>query len=67
MLRCDALEEQRVVAGALGAFNAGTRIGHKRRILFREGRGGKFQENVVLDPFAQLANGQQDTLRLVAA
>ena len=67
MLRGDALEKQRVVPGTLGAVMAGTRLGHKRCIFFREWRGDEFQENVVLDPFAQMANGEQDALRLAAA
>ena len=67
MLRRDALEEQRVVPGAFRAVMAGTCLGHKRCILFREGRGGKLQENVMLDPFPQMAHGQQDVLRLAAA
>ena len=67
VLRCDALEKQRVVPGAFGAVMAGTRLGHKRCILFRERRGGKFQKDIMLDPFAQMANGKQNALRLAAA
>ena len=53
--------------GAFWAVMAGARLGHKRCILFRERRGGEFQKDVVLYPFAQMANGQQDSLRLAAA
>jgi len=67
VLRSDALEEQCIVAGALGAFNTRTSIGHKRCIVFREWCGGKLQEDVMLDPFPQMANRHQDALCLAAA
>jgi hypothetical protein len=45
------------VPGALVTFEAGTRLGHQGGSLFREGRDGKFQVNVTLDPFFEMANG----------
>jgi hypothetical protein len=57
VLRCHALEEQRVVPGALGAIEASSGLRHKLRVFFRERRGCKLQENVVLNPLLQLANG----------
>ena len=59
-------KEQRVVAGALGAIDAGTGLGHKLRVLFRERRGGKLQQNVVLNPLLEMADGEQDALGLAA-
>ena len=54
------------MAGALGAIDAGTGLGHKLRVLFRERRGGKLQQNVVLDPLLEMADGEQDALWLAA-
>ena len=59
-------KEQRVVAGALRAIDARTGLGHKLRVLFGERRGGKLQQNVVLNPLLQMANGKQDALGLAA-
>jgi len=50
-------EEQRIVAGAPRALDARARLWHKLRILFREWRGCKLQENVVLNPLLKVAQG----------
>jgi hypothetical protein len=52
-------KEQCVVAGALGAVEAGTGLGHKLRVLFRKRCGGKLQRNVMLDPLLEMADRKQ--------
>ena len=66
MLRGDALEQKNIVAGALRAIDTRSSFGYKRGVFFRERRGGKLQQNVVLNPLLQVANRKQDTLGLAA-
>jgi hypothetical protein len=62
VLRRYALEQKNIVAGALRAIDTRAGLGHKRGVFFRERRGGKLQQNVVLNPLLQVANGKQDAL-----
>ena len=52
--------------GSFRAVDASSGLGHKLRILFREWRGGKVQQNVVLDPLLEMADREQDALGLSA-
>jgi hypothetical protein len=66
VLRPDTFKQERVVPGALRAVEAGTGLGHKLRIVLGKRRGGQLQQNVVLDPFPEMANGQQNPFRCAA-
>ena len=50
-------EEQRIVAGALRAFDARASFRHKLRVFFQEWRGCKLQKDVVINPLLQVALG----------
>jgi len=57
-----SLKQENIVAGALGAIEASSGLGHKRGVLFRERRGSKLQQNVVLNPLLQMPNREQHAL-----
>ena len=66
MLRSRCGKEQGVVSGALGAINRRNRPREQVAGLLSRRRGGKLQQNVVLDPLLQMANGQQNAFWLAA-
>ena len=58
----EALKQEDIVAGALGAVEASSGLWHKCGIFFRERRGSKLQQNVVLNPLLQMPNREQHAL-----
>jgi hypothetical protein len=64
--RCEKTKQKNIVACALRAIEASSGLWHKRGVFFRERRGRKLQQNVVLNPLLQVPNRKQDALDLVA-
>jgi hypothetical protein len=60
-------EKQFVVAGALGAVGASARRGDKLRVALVEGRIFQDEQNIRLNPELQIAHGQKNPRRILAA
>ena len=63
----DFSEKQRIEACALRACEASSGLGYQFRVVFRKGRGVKFQKDVALNPLLQLADGKQNVPRFSPA
>ena len=59
-------KQELVVSGALGAFDAASGGGNKLRVAFVERRLFQDEQDVLLNPVLEMANGKQDALGLAS-
>ena len=67
VLLAEVREQELVVPGPLGAVHATPRCGHKLRVPLVERRMFEDEQDVLLNPRLQIADGEQDALGLLPA